>query len=305
VPGGNSADARDELLNAFRDLDTFLGRSPEQANTVKVPWDTPRLLEFIDLAVGQHMWLLADHLLTHLAARGALSREQARLATRVRNLKATMFVQVPQVPPDSPMAIAIAKYVCEMRPATILDVGAATGLGTTHAFSRAASAAGLDCTIYAMESEPATFELLKRNTATLAHVKPTLSALITDLDCPAWETVHSELQKRSNLLAQFPAEEIQQWYLHGIELLRRLRLENRAPFAALPERIDIAMIDADLFFAREELAVIIDRTEVIMLDDVHAFKNAFNHELLSKSDQWRLLDHQPGDRHGWSAFRRK
>ena len=136
-------------------------------------------------------------------------------------------------------------------------------------------------------------------------MKPILSALITDLDCPSWETVHAELQKRSSLLAQFPAEEIQQWYVHGIELLKRLRQENRAPFAALPDQIDIVMIDADLFFAREELAVILDRTEVVMLDDVHAFKNAFNHEMLSKSEKWQLIDHQPGDRHGWSAFRRK
>ena len=122
-PASGSPQGRTELLKAFRDLDTFLGRTPERADTVKVPWETPRLLEFIDLAVSQHLWLLADHLLSHLATRGTLTRDQAKLATRVRNLKATMFVQVPQVPPDSPMALAIGKYVCEMRPKTILDVG--------------------------------------------------------------------------------------------------------------------------------------------------------------------------------------
>jgi predicted O-methyltransferase YrrM len=286
-------------------LDAFLSREPARAATVGVPWDTPRVLEFIDLAIQHKLWLLADHLLTHLGRRRPLTRDEATIATRVRNLKATLFVQVSQLPADAPMAIAIDRYVRELRPQVILDVGAATGLGTTVMFSRAAQAAGVDSVIYAMEAEPATFELLKRNTAGLSNVRPQLSSLITDQDVSPWAAVMADIRQRSRLLEQFAAEEIQQWYAHGVEVLRQLRLEGKAPFAELPATIDMAMIDADLFFAREELSAILGRTTLIMLDDVCAYKNASNHEMLAASPEWEMLDYQPADRHGWSAFRRR
>jgi hypothetical protein len=305
-PAPAAAQDAQALLSAFRELDRVLGRSPERAATIPVPWETPRLLEFIDLAIAHKLWLLADHLLTHLATRGRLSPDQARLAHRVRNLKATMFVQVGQVTPDTPMGQAIAQYVRDFRPKVILDVGAAAGLGTTTTFSKALTAAGItDCTILAVESEHATFDLLSRHAAAIPFAKPIHSALITDHDCPAWQPVRDAIAASSTLFSQFPEDEIHGWYTHGVDLLRSLRLAGKAPLAPLPDQIDIAMIDADLFFAAEELAAVVDRCRVILLDDVHAFKNTANHETLSADPRFELLAHNPTDRHGWSAFRRR
>jgi hypothetical protein len=301
-PHANAA----ELLEAFQKLEEVLGKAPERAHAVPVPWETALLAQFVDVAVKEKLWLVADHLLTNLAKRGTLTREQKRLATRVRNLKATMFVQVAQIEPASAIGQAIARYVTELRPRVILDVGAATGLGTTRTFSEAAAAGGLsECVIYAMESEPVTFELLQKNTVGMSNVRPVFAALVTDLDVPTWEEIRAEMAVRSKVFAEYPEEEIEQWYRHGVALLKKLREEGRAPWKQAPAEIDIAMIDADLFFAREELSAVRERTKLVILDDVHAFKNAYNHEMLGGSQEWEMVAHEPADRHGWSAFRRR
>lgn len=70
--------------------------------------------------------------------------------------------------------------------------------------------------------------------------------------------------------------------------------------------IDIAMIDADCFFAADTFEAIRGRTNAVFLDDVRGYKkNSENHDRLSRDAKWEQLAWEPADRHGWSAFRRR
>lgn len=69
--------------------------------------------------------------------------------------------------------------------------------------------------------------------------------------------------------------------------------------------LDLVVIDADLFFAREALSAVIDRTNILVLDDVAEHKNAGTHEYLSTHPDWEIMDMDVNDRHGWSIFRRR
>lgn len=271
-----------------------------------LPQDPAALLALADAAEAHSLYLIAEQLLAALVRLNPKDPALRKRADRVRNFRSQMFVQVGQLQDESSMSALIRQLVADTKPRVIYDVGAAAGLGTTRVFAEAVTAAAIPCTVYAIESQDETFELLRRNVAPWPCVVPVHTSLIGPDVLPPWPKVAADLQRLAPETWALYHAEIPAWYNHGVDLIARLTTTGKAPAVGLPPSgpIDIAMIDADLFFATEELNAIIDRCTIVFLDDVHGYKNAHNHTALSNNPHWQLLQHDPTDRHGWSAFKR-
>ena len=235
------------------------------------------------------------------------STEAAALQRRIINFKNTFFVTVGQILPESKMGRSLRTVIGRFRPKTILDLGAASGLGSTTVLAGAVAEHGLSSRIYAVESSASTFAHLKLNVARFPNVTPLHGSVVDATNLPTWDEVLTDVCSRPNrVLEHITAEELRHWYDHTKAETETLWRSHGSLLKEIPVQVfDLVVIDADLFFAREALKAVIDRTNILVLDDVTEHKNAATHEHLSTQPDWEIVDMDLADRHGWSIFRRR
>lgn len=98
--------------------------------------------------------------------------------------------------------------------------------------------------------------------------------------------------------------------------LSKARLEiaacQKLPYVGdqIPEQMELLLLDGGEYSSRFEFLKLMNRAEVIALDDIRkdtAWKNYRNHQgLISplNSTGWNLMFHRPYERNGWSVFYR-
>lgn len=87
------------------------------------------------------------------------------------------------------------------------------------------------------------------------------------------------------------------------DLTRLASCPNVLPL--LPAKIDMLMLDGGEWTSEAEMEVLVDRCNIIVLDDTNpskSVKNAKNRELLIQRG-WRIIADEPDHRNGYAAFR--
>ena len=127
---------------------------------------------------------------------------------------------------------------------------------------------------------------------------------------PSWKEVEETL-KITNQLNIAPL--YRRWYQDTIDALADPHVwskENSGCFVSvlneIPNNIDVLLLDSGEITSYAEFYALNNRGEVkmVILDDIHIFKNYKLHNKLSQDENWEMiaLNH---DRHGWSAFCQK
>ncbi len=270
-------------------------------------WEGQVVIETAVAALKAGRIGLAESLATLATALLPGSTEAASLRKRIINFKNTFFVTVGQILPESKMGRSLRTVIGRFRPKTILDLGAASGLGSTTVLAEAVAEHNLSARIYAVESAVNTFAHLKVNVARFACVTPLHGSVVNANALPTWEETLADVCSRHNhVLEHITAEELRHWYDHTKSETETLWRRQGGILEEIPIKVfDLVVIDADLFFAREALSAVINRTNILVLDDVAEHKNAGTHEYLSAHPDWEIMDMDLNDRHGWSIFRRR
>jgi len=205
---------------------------------------------------------------------------------------------------DSMLGQEIVRLVRDFNPRVILDVGAATGLGSTTVFAEAVLEAGIQTCIYAIEAQAETYVKLVENMAAYSFVTPVHGCIPHPRSLPAWPKIRADiLRMNAQLFERYAEEEVKRWYSCSIAQLQSLEKEGKLALQMIRETcFDIVMLDACLFSSKQVFSAVLDRTNCFILNDVCAYKNTFNHQALSTMADWSLLRQDLNDNNGWSIF---
>jgi len=226
------------------------------------------------------------------------------LLTQFQNFQNTMFVQTGQIKKESQLGNQIDATIRLLKPKVILDIGAATGLGSTTVLAESIINNNLNTIIYAIESEESTYNTLVNNIRKFTFVKPILGTLVKPNWIPSWHNVIKDINNKSpHLLKQFHEVELKKWYDYSVNQSDILSRKNLDALSQIDENIfDIVILDAGLFFAKFELQSLYNKTNCFILNDTISYKNTFNNIYLSNNFEWKKTSHSDHDRNGWSIF---
>lgn len=74
----------------------------------------------------------------------------------------------------------------------------------------------------------------------------------------------------------------------------------------LPERIGLCLFDGGDYCGVWDWFKLVERCEVVALDDICANKNWLPDRIMSgQPDRWECVRRETGDRHGWAVYRRR
>ncbi len=226
---------------------------------------------------------------------------------RVKNYYSLFYVVHPQVISESELGKHLSELVDSYKPKVVLDIGAATGLGSTKLLAESVLKLNSDSKIYAVEAQKDTFNILKNSISKYSFVEPVWGTFINKRTVPNWEIVSSDIKTYGLLLLESYSEnEIKNWYENSVSIINGLSQNQKAAKEIINEEIfDLVFFDSGEFFAKEEMKEFVNKSNIIVLDDINTYKNSFNHQYLSNNPEWVLIKCDTNERNGWSAFKRK
>lgn len=188
---------------------------------------------------------------------------------------------------------------------TILEIGSATGAGSTAALVRGLRRGR--ARLFCLEALPERFAELSRRYAGEDRVT-CINASSVGLDGVASEAevrgFHGAL---TTALSRYPLKEVLRWRAADVELLESGVVPTdgiqRARTAAGVETFDAVLIDGSEFTGRAELDLVYE-AELLLLDDVNSLKNHFNVQRLLADPAYELVESDPRLRNGYAVFQR-
>lgn len=187
---------------------------------------------------------------------------------------------------------------------TILEIGSASGAGSTAAFARGL-ARNPGASLYCLEALPERFSALQRRYADRPRIHP-INASSVGVDGFADESEVRGFQAAlTTALSRYPVDEVLQWRAADLRLVASGAVATNgielARDAAGVEAFDAVLIDGSEFTGRAELDAVIG-SRILLLDDVNSFKNHFNCQRLLADARYELVDAQPNLRNGYAVF---
>ena len=191
--------------------------------------------------------------------------------------------------------IALAKIAACRRFSKYVEIGTATGLGSTKTIMDELLARPDECRLWTVES------------VCIMHV----------VAVENWRGIDTRGRLTLIYGAATPASEMMTWeeavaephaapLLHAYEKNRITHAESPDAKPHLPTEIDVLILDGGEFSSYGEFKALGEKAKIICLDDSHrAVKNRRVREDLAASDEWRALADRPDERNGWSIFCRK
>ena len=190
---------------------------------------------------------------------------------------------------------ALAKIAACRRFSKYVEIGTATGLGSTKTIMDELLARPDECRLWTIESVRFMHTCAVENWRGI-DTRGRL-ALIYGAATPA-----SEMMTWEEAAAEPHAAPL----LHAYEKNRITHAESPDAKPHLPTEIDVLILDGGEFSSYGEFKALGKKAKVICLDDSHrAVKNCRVREDLAASDEWRALADRPDERNGWSIFCRK
>lgn len=201
----------------------------------------------------------------------------------------------------------IIELVKSKKPKTIIEVGSATGLGSTQAFIRGITEGKIEATLCCIESVGERFEALSENTSQHEFVRcirassVPLSQLMTEAQIEQFWKQHTSFGIRS-----YPLKMVQGWRREDVQEAagipeNGIELANKSMGCVSP---DMALIDGSAFSGHAEMMALWG-TRTIILDDVMDIKNFDAYQKLSQDSAYTLTKENRKYRNGYAVFEAK
>ena len=204
-----------------------------------------------------------------------------------------------EIPEESEMGRCLTALARAPVFARYVEIGAATGMGSTLQLMAGIFLREDDAALWSVECMPLMHGVAARNWREREHGGKL--RLIHGSIVRADEMMTSEEALAHPLCVKDPAVR---------SFVARAHPKNRdavaaAPdvSAALPDDIDVLLLDGGEFSSHAEFVKLRGRAKVIVLDDSHrAIKNYRVREELKSDPEWRMILERPDDRNGWCVF---
>ena len=209
---------------------------------------------------------------------------------------------------DDEFARHIRRIASDPRVRTILEIGSATGAGSTASLVRGAQENPSRPTLFCIEPLPDRYAELARRYAEHAFVRCYNVSSVGPERFAHEEHVRSFYRITPTALNRFPLELVLAWRAGDIETVQRSGVEpNGIELIRRENAVDVfdaVLIDGSEFTARAELELV-DGARFVLLDDIDSFKNHSNCQRLLDDERYALVAGNPRLRHGYAIFERR
>ena len=202
----------------------------------------------------------------------------------------------------------IRKVVADPAVGTILEVGSASGAGSTRGFVEGIEHSGSEARLFCIEVVTERFAELAARYEGQGFVRAYNVSSVSEEGFASEEEVRNFYALVPSALNAFSLEVVLGWRAselayhrssgvrpNGIDLIRR---ENAI------DRFDAVLLDGSEFTARAELDLLIG-ARYVLLDDINSFKNHYNCQRLLVDPGYELLAGSSELRNGYAIFRRR
>ncbi len=202
----------------------------------------------------------------------------------------------------------LTKLIAEEELATVLEIGASSGEGSTEAIYKGVLQSGRPINVYSLEVSAARFTALQARYEKASQMHSIHASSVKLTDFPTEQEVTDFYNTHPTNLNHYPLKLILEWRKQDIDYIK----ENAVPETGIDlakqeagvEVFDLVLIDGSEFTGAAELKQV-HGAKFILLDDVVAFKNHHNHVRLENDPLYDLLISDFKLRHGFSVFKRK
>lgn len=191
---------------------------------------------------------------------------------------------------------------------TILEIGSSSGEGSTEAFVRAIQENPRRPVLYCMEVSGPRFEALAKRYKGIESVRCYQVSSIPIEAFPSKADITAFYEGAPKNFKQIPLSILLKWYKQDIEYLIRnpvpqngidlIKKENGIEF------FDMVLIDGSEFTGFEEMKRVYG-AKFLLLDDVAAYKNYANRQLLLNDPCYELIEEDLSLRNGYSIFKKR
>jgi hypothetical protein len=192
--------------------------------------------------------------------------------------------------------------------ATILEIGASSGDGSTEALVAGGLRNPRHPHLYCLELSRVRFDALQQRWAHLSWVHCYNLSSVPVQALPSRETVEMFYEGRDTRLRRFPLSQVLDWLEQDRSYMAARGGGDcgidRAKLDAQVKDFDAVLIDGSEFTGEAELALVYGAA-FVMLDDVMTYKNFANYERLSADQRYRLLTEDSRLRNGFAVFERR
>lgn len=198
---------------------------------------------------------------------------------------------------------------------TVLDIGAATGDGSTKALLQGLAANSSTATLFAIEAAPVNYEQLAHRYAGNDQVRPYFVASVNLNDYPSEEdiinfynTQPTNLNIGETNLNNWPLDLVLSWLRNEITFLKTTPIRQDGIALIKQENnityFDMVLIDGSEFVGTSELCQVYG-AKVLALDDINTYKNAYNYRFLRQDPHYEPVVVDRLYRNGFAIFVRR
>ncbi len=200
---------------------------------------------------------------------------------------------------------AIRRYAASTEVKTILEIGSSAGSGSTRAFVDGINGSSSRAQLYCMEVSEPRFEELKNAYRHCDFVHAFNLSSVPLSAFPSEETVTHFYQAHHTNLNKYSLETILGWLRQDIAYITAHCKDVCGIKQIMQDEklggFDLVLIGGSEFTGRAELSEVIG-AKVLMLDDINAYKNFENYQILKADPNYTLAEEDWGLRNGYAVF---
>ncbi|ACB49867.1 glycosyl transferase, group 1 [Crocosphaera subtropica ATCC 51142] len=188
---------------------------------------------------------------------------------------------------------------------TVLEIGSSSGQGSTEAFVKGLRENPNQPTLFCMEVSQTRFNALKNYYLNDSFVKCYNVSSIAINQFPDEATVTQFYDSYQTPLNEYPLDRVLGWLRQDIDYVKDAEVaENGIEIIKQENNIqqfDLVLIDGSEFTGAVELDQVYG-AKIILLDDICTYKNWQSHHRLLSDPNYKLIQHNPTLRNGYSIF---
>jgi len=203
---------------------------------------------------------------------------------------------------------AIQRLARTEKVSTILEIGSSCGDGSTEAFVSGILENPAHPTLFCMELSQPRFKLLKNRYKDVPSVRCYNVSSVDLASFPSEEEVSLFYRTVPTNLNGYDLNTVLGWLRQDIAYIKK----SNAPQKGIAlikkenhiENFDMVLIDGSEFTGVAEFKLVYG-AKLILLDDIHAFKNHANYHQLLQDTNYELVEQDTTLRNGYAIFKRK
>jgi len=206
---------------------------------------------------------------------------------------------------DDKLFYKIIDLIKTEKPRSIIEIGSATGLGSTQAFIRGIRESGANSTLCCIESVLPRYNALVANTSKYGFVRQIRASSVPSTSLMTEQQIDEFWHQNPNLnIRQYSLEMIKSWRTEDIQEAadiphNGIKIAKEILGCDVPE---MALIDGSAFSGYAEL-IELWGTKIIILDDVMDIKNLSSYKKLSMDESYVMIEEDRSYRNGYAVFK--